>query len=82
MAVSSSERVEVVPALLYVCAHVLAYDYIFMHVYFRAKYAIRLLSTNVANMHSELLFIPTVLVSHICMHICMCIMSIPFFIYA
>lgn len=59
MAVSSSERVEVVPALLYVCAHVLAYEYIFMHVYFRAKHAIRLLSTNIANMYYEILFIST-----------------------
>lgn len=82
MAASSSERVEVMPALLYVCAHGLAYEYIFMHVYFRARHAIRLLSTNVANMHYEILFSSTFLVSHICICICMCIMSIPSFIYA
>ena len=82
MAASSSERVEVVPALLYVCAHGLAYEYIFMHVYFRAKHATRLLSTNVANMHYEILFSSPFLGSHMCISICMYIMSIPSFIYA
>lgn len=37
MALSSSKRVKVMPALLYVCAHVLAYEVILMHAYFRAN---------------------------------------------
>lgn len=37
VAVSSSEKLEVVPALLYVWVHVLAYGHIFMHVYFTAN---------------------------------------------